>query len=328
MNEVAFVRSREPDWQRLTQLCDRAEVSPAKLSSDEFHEFVRVYRRVSADLATARTRSNNVALIEFLNDLVARGYGLLYRAPRRPFGDAIRIACETSARTVRACRWFVLMSAVLFVASAVFSFFLLDFVPDTRQVFVPPEFEETFAQWKSGKFEERPPETAFLATGMYMANNPLQAIRGGAIAASTFGLGTCDVLFFNGAIIGALAHEVRTTGQMPHLFTSIAPHGVTELSGLVLSGSAGFVMAFALIHPGRRRRGEALRAAGVQAMVLLATSVIMMFIAAPIEGFFSFNPQIPPIVKVLFALSSATAWALFWLFFGREDEGTDDSTVS
>lgn len=211
---------------------------------------------------------------------------------------------------------------MLFVASAFLSFFLLDFVPDSRQVFVPAGFEETFSQWKSGKFEERPPETSFLATGMYMANNPLQAIRGGAIAASTFGLGTCDVLFFNGAMIGALAHEVRTTGQMPHLFTSIAPHGVTELSGLVLSGSAGFVMAFALIHPGRRRRGEALKAAGVQAMVLLATSVVMMFIAAPIEGFFSFNPHVPTAAKVAFALASATAWGLFWVFFGREDGPT------
>jgi uncharacterized membrane protein SpoIIM required for sporulation len=101
---------------------------------------------------------------------------------------------------------------------------------------------------------------------------------------------------------------------------SIAPHGITEMSGLVISGAAGLVMGYALINPGRRRRGDALKAAGKDALVLLTTATLMMFMAAPIEGFFSFNPNVPVVAKVIFATGSAIAWGLFWVFLGKKSE--------
>lgn len=320
MNEVAFVKKRESDWQRLTHLCDAADVSVSKLKPEEFHEFIRLYRRVSADLAAARTRSNNIQLINFLNDVVARAYGILYRSPRRSLLRSIKDGLELAAQTVRRCRWFVLTSVVTFVASGFFAFFVMDIQPETRSVFVPEGFEDDFAQWKTGKFPERGAAESTMATGFYMFNNPRQAVIGGAIAAATFGLGTATVLYENGAMTGALAHEVRPNGQMGHLFVSIAPHGVTEISGLIISGAAGLVMGYALINPGRRRRGDALKAAGKDALVLLTTATLMMFIAAPIEGFFSFNPHVSDWARVLFALSSATAWAMFWILFGRKPD--------
>ena len=54
MNEMAFVEKREPDWKRLTFLCDRADATIKNLKPEELHEFVRLYRRVSADLALVR----------------------------------------------------------------------------------------------------------------------------------------------------------------------------------------------------------------------------------------------------------------------------------
>ncbi len=324
MNEVAFVKKRESDWQRLTHLCDAAEVSPAKLKSEEFHEFIRLYRRVSADLATARTRSNNIQLINFLNDVVARAYGILYRSPRRSLFRSIVDALELSAQTVRRCRWFIAASIFFFVFSGFASYYLLDWQPQTRAVFVPASWEPAFDAWKKGSFEERGADQATLMTGFYMSHNPLQAVMGGAIAASTFGLGTVGVLYQNGALLGSLAHDLKPLGLMGHLFVSIAPHGVTEMSGLIISGAAGLVMGYALINPGRRRRGDALKAAGKDALVLLTTATLMMFMAAPIEGFFSFNPSVPVPLKIIFAIASAIAWGLFWVFFGRQDAQEGD----
>jgi uncharacterized membrane protein SpoIIM required for sporulation len=76
-------------------------------------------------------------------------------------------------------------------------------------------------------------------------------------------------------------------------------------------------LGYALVNPGRRRRADALRLVGKDAIVLLATSVVLMFIAAPIEGFFSFQPFIPQWLKVVVAGVSACAWAGLWIFFGR-----------
>jgi uncharacterized membrane protein SpoIIM required for sporulation len=318
MNEVAFVKKREPDWQRLMHLSDAADVSPSKLKPEEFHEFVRLYRRVSADLAVARTRSNNIQLINFLNDVVARAYGILYRSPRRSLLKSLMDGIALSAQTVRRCRWFVLTSVVLFVGSALLAYFLLDAQPETRAVFVPASFEKDFEAWKSGESPDRSTADSTVMTGFYMFNNPRQAIIGGAIGAATFGPWTGAVLYQNGAMLGALAHEVRSSGQMGHLFISISPHGVTEISGLIISGASGLVLGYALINPGRRRRGDALKAAGKDALVLLTTATLMMFIAAPIEGFFSFNNRVPDAAKIAFAIASAVAWGMFWVFMGRD----------
>jgi hypothetical protein len=45
-----------------------------------------------------------------------------------------------------------------------------------------------------------------------------------------------------------------------------------------------------------------------------------MYIAAPIEGFFSFNPRVPTVAKIAFIIASAAAWAMFWGFYGRKSE--------
>ena len=199
-----------------------------------------------------------------------------------------------------------------------------DWQPQTRAIFVPKQWEGAFEQWKKNDTTERGAGEAFMMTGFYMSNNPMAAIMTGAMSASTFGLGTAAALFQNGALIGALAHELRPVNRIPHLFIWVSPHGVTEISGLLVASGAGFVMAYALINPGRRRRGEALRVAGKDAIVLLATGTCMMFIAAPIEGFFSFNPRVPDGAKIAFAIMSAIAWSLFWTQIGKAPEPVPD----
>jgi len=320
MNETSFVDRREPDWRRLNALCDLAETSPAKLNHRDFHEFVKLYRKASGDLAFARTQSINAQLIDFLNDLVARAYGILYRTPRNSFAQAFLSGIEAAAQTVRRCRWYLAACLAVFLGGGVMSFFVADYYPDTRQALVPPGFEETFKHWATGTMEERSSDQSAAATSFYASNNPRVAVVSAATAAATFGIGTFLMVGQNGLMIGTLVHEVRPYGRVGYLFSNIGPHGVPEISGLLLSGAAGFVMGWALIKPGRRSRGEALRAAGKDALVLLATGLVLTFMAAPIEGFFSFNPRVPAGVKVAAAILEICAWGAFWMFYGRGSE--------
>ena len=77
-------------------------------------------------------------------------------------------------------------------------------------------------------------------------------------------------------------------------------------------------MGWALIVPGRRKRSAALKEAGKDAIVVLCTAVVLMFIAAPVEGFFSFNKNIPDWAKIAFASLAAAAWAVFWVGYAKE----------
>lgn len=319
MNEQAFVERREMDWRRLQILCDKADASVRSLSGDELREMVRLYRRVTTDLAQVRTKSTNQAMADFLNDLVARAYAVLYRAPRAPFWRTVAETLALAAQTMRRRRWFVFVSAAIFFFSALFAFSIIDLAPSTREVLVP-EGNANFEGWKSGKFEERSGSESVMMSGFYASNNPRVAIIAGAVGAGSFGFLSLFLNYQNGLLIGVLAHEVNSVGNLDFLLTSIIPHGVPEISGLWVSCSAGLLLGWALINPGRRSRGDALKAVGKDAIVLLATSVVLMFIAAPIEGFFSFNPRIPGPVKVLVAAVEAVGWIVFWTYYGRESE--------
>lgn len=320
MHEEQFFSQREPDWKRLAALCDRADVSPVNLTPEMLHEFVRLYRRVSADLALVRTRSVNVELAEYLNALCGRAYGQLYRTPRGRVGEALARGIAEAARTVRRRSAFVWASLLIVLASTFFAAGLMRAVPDTRPHFIPEEMRPLVDSWRSGEFENRTASESIAMAGFYSSNNPRVSIIAGSLAAATFGLGTTWLLYANGTILGALGSEMADVGKLGHLLVSIAPHGVTEMSGMVISGAAGFCMGWALIAPGRKRRGLALQEAGRDAVVLLATSVVMMFMAAPIEAFFSFNPAVPAPLKALFAVASAIAWLLFWNGYAREGE--------
>lgn len=324
MNEVQFVEKREGEWKRLNELCDRADVSPVNLKAGELEEIVRLYRRSSRDLGLARTKSTNSELIAFLNDLCARAYAILYRPRSRGFLSALVEALSLSAQTVRKRAWAIGLSAGIFVFSGVIAYVCLDRLPETRTYFVPPGAEPFIDEWRTGRMPGRDASISSAMTAFYMGNNPLVSIRTGAMSAATFGIGTVESMFANGAMIGALVHDLVPVGRVGYLFVHIMPHGVTELSGAIFAGAAGFVLAAALISPGRRRRGEALKEAGKDGIALLGTAIVLMFLAAPIEGFFSFNPSVPDALKIAFALASAIGWGLFWFGYGREPKATPE----
>lgn len=320
MNETKFVEKREPDWIRLNQLCAKADASPTQLSAPELKEMFRLYRRTSSDLALVRTKSNNVQLANFLNDVVAASYSALYRNRKKNVFEALADSVALAARTVRKRKGAVFVSAIVFFGSAFAANAIMRFVPDARPHFVPSGWEQTVKHWRDNDMEERNLDESIAMTGFYMSNNPRASIIAGALAASTFGLGTAKLLFENGALLGALAYELEPVGRVGYLLIHVFPHGVPELSGIVVAGSAGFVMAMALIRPGRRSRGEALKEAGSDAIVLLAASIALMFIAAPIEGFFSFNPRVPDWLRGVVILIELVAWGLFWSGYGRTEE--------
>ncbi len=319
MNEQSFVDRRESDWQRLTALCDKGESGLRNLSGAEIRELVKLYRRASTDLSIARTKSTNVPLIAFLNDLSGRAYGILYRAPGKPFLKTLQEAVELSAQTVRRNRWFIFVSAAIFFGSAFFVAGILACVPDAKDKVIPPQMDKLFDSWRSGKFDERSSTESGMMAGFYASNNPRTSIITGAVGAGSFGVVSVYFLFNNGAILGALGHEMAVVGKLPFLISSIAPHGVPELSGIIVSGGCGLLLGYALINPGRRRRSDALKAVGKDAIVLLSTSVVLMFIAAPIEGFFSFQPAVPQWLKAAVACVSIVVWAIFWTSFGRTE---------
>src|SRR5438094_9545926 len=76
-----FIDERKSAWQRLEDLLsivDRTALK--KLQREEVRELGRIYRRTASDLAIARAESRDPRLVNYLNSLVIRAHGRIYRA--------------------------------------------------------------------------------------------------------------------------------------------------------------------------------------------------------------------------------------------------------
>jgi uncharacterized membrane protein SpoIIM required for sporulation len=126
----------------------------------------------------------------------------------------------------------------------------------------------------------------------------------------TAGALTIFVLLFNGALIGAVAGIAVAAGNGSTFTELVAPHGVLELSCIVVSGAAGLRLGSALVDPGRRRRSAALRDEGRAAAELVLGTAPWLVLAGVVEGFIT--PErvgLAPALVVGFGLG-AVYWAL------------------
>src|SRR5690242_8936352 len=76
-----FISQRKNAWQRLEDLLRLLDhASLRRLGKEEVRELGRIYRRTASDLAIARAESRDPRLVNYLNSLVIRAHGRIYRA--------------------------------------------------------------------------------------------------------------------------------------------------------------------------------------------------------------------------------------------------------
>jgi len=294
-----FVVNRGSGWRRLSELCDGLQRSgPRALGPGELREFDTLYRLAASDLAYATAHVPQLELLDYLNRLVARAHGLLFRHRRRPARTVGRFfrdypAPWRAARTELCAATLLLLVPLLATWAAVLS------EPKLATLFLPAEVTSQVIATDAGVI----PLSAFAAlSGMILTSNAVAAllcVAGGLL----FGLGTAVSLLKNGLLIGALigATQAASPASLLPLAGLLAPHGVLELTALVTCGAAGLKLGGALLRGGQLTRLAALRVAGREALVLLAGCLPWFVLAALIEGALTPLPA-PPAVKLLFGL--------------------------
>src|SRR6202521_4342379 len=76
-----FIKERKTVWQRLEELLELLDrMTLRRLHREEVRELGRIYRRTASDLAIARAESRDPRLVNYLNSLVIRAHGRIYRA--------------------------------------------------------------------------------------------------------------------------------------------------------------------------------------------------------------------------------------------------------
>ncbi len=299
MNIQRWVGRRENSWKALDALLQRAERQGIKaLKAVEIRQLASLYRSVSADLARARTQQVGDRLIRNLQNLASRGYTQVYQGSRRQEWQAVRqFILWGFPAVVQRSRGYIALATGLFVIAGLIAAWLAWLDPTFLALVVPQGMIEQVRDrgelWMGSIIGIEP-----FASSSIMINNirvALAAMAGGITA----GLFTTYIMLLNGVLIGTVAVLVGQNNLAFPFWAFVFPHGSLELPAIFLAGAAGFLLARALLFPGRYRRLDAFKLYGVEAAQLLFGIVPLLVMAGVIEGFFSPNPNVPDLVKYL-----------------------------
>jgi uncharacterized membrane protein SpoIIM required for sporulation len=279
---------------------------PNALSLREARTLGRLYRAVCADLLVAQAQLREAALADYLNVLVARGYAAVYASEARLSFDFRGLFLRVFPRLVRQERRLIALSALVFLLGGLFGAFVMRadpsalglVIPEMHQLRTPAERVRDEAATADG----RDAGAAAVFSSFLLTHNIQVTFLVFALGI-TFGMGTACVLFFNGVPLGALAAQYHASGQGLFFWAWILPHGVVELTVVVIAGAAGFVLARGLWKPGLETRGAALVRESRSAVRLVIGGMPMLVVAGVVEGTISqmHEPLMPYRVKLIVA---------------------------
>ncbi len=323
MKSVEFRRERESTWAELEAMIKYADDKGLRgLGADALARLPHLYRATLSSLSVARSISLDRALVEYLESLVGRAYFVVYGTRQHMRKSVSDFFLWKLPSTIRRAKWHILVAAIIFIAGGIAAYSLTtrdadyyySFVGDMAQGRSPAS---STTELREGLYHQEGVSsmlTTFAAS--LFSNNARIGILAFALG-FVAGLPTLLLLFYNGLVLGAFVALYTSRGLGVDIWGWLLPHGVTELSAVILCGGAGLMLAHGLVFAGSRPRMDSLRERGRPAAVIVICAVLMLFIAGLIEGIFR---QTVTDITVRYSVAGATAllWILYFGFVGRK----------
>lgn len=312
-----FIDQNKDNWQRLENLLDIMGIASLKgLSRAEVREFGELYRRAAADLAIARAETRDQKLINYLNSLVIRAHGKIYRAEGKGGNLIWQFFAKDFPQAFRRTWAFTALAFAVFMFVAVVSFILAysdSKFADQAGVSIAGYMAQSNQKWWLGLNEANQ-----VGSSEILTNNIMVCLYAFALGAF-FGIGTIYVLVNNAVHIGGVLGVCYQANSAfaNDLATFMVAHGVIELSCIFISAGAGMLIGYSMINPKDLTRTQALKKNGLEAVRLAIGCAFLLVIAGIIEGFIS-PSDIPAAAKIAVGVATGIAMYSYLLFVGRE----------
>lgn len=313
MDIDTYAARNEPVWTRLDGLARRAGQHPRSLTPDELAELVTLYGRVSTHLSYVRTHFDDHQLSGRLSALVARAGASLHGTRPRARSSASAFFTSTLPAAVWQLRPFVAASAILTFLPAVLVGLWLTHSPGALHSLAPPADLRNYADQAFGDYYRSQPAIQF-ATHVYFNNVLVACVAfvGGVLLC----VPSAYVLALNGLNLGVAAGVLTAAGKAGRFWVLVLPHGLVELTSVVVAGAAGLRLGWSWIDPGDRTRARAFVEEGRRAIVAIMGVAISLAIAGAIEGTVT-GSSLPPEVRVGVGVLAEAALLTYLVAMGR-----------
>lgn len=310
MDQDSFIRRYGSEWHWLRSTCSGGGPSLTRLSGEQVDDVVRSYLRVSGQLAEARARYRDPTLLNHLNDTVRTAQIAVYGAVPRNEPGIMRLFGTRYRDAARGTAGFILIAAMLMLVTTLGSWWWVANSSEARAGLYPEEVVNVLRESSEGRDPEVEP-TAGLAAFLLVHNVTVAILAFGL--GITFGIGTLYVVAINGIMLGSLAGVFTAVGKTAEFWAVILPHGMIELTAICIAAGAGLRMGWAMIEPGDRTRGDALRMHAQAASIVVLGLIPAFAIAAAIESFISGTTYVPNAIELLIGFVAAGGYLLFLL---------------
>lgn len=286
-----FRLEREADWKRLEAVLKRMEAGRTRGVSDEdLLALPALYRTAASSLSIARETSLDAALVAYLEALTQRAWFLVY-GPRASLWSWFRGFIDGGwSASVRGLGVDLLTALALMVAGTAVGWLLVASTPEwyyslvpggMADVRVPGASREVLLGTLFGNQDQN--GMSVFAAGLF-SNNAQVSIMCFALGFA-FGLPTMLLLVHNTALLGAMLWLYHGQGLLLDFVGWLAIHGTTELFAILLAGAAGIHIGRTMAFPGNMSVMDAAAAAGRRAAQVMTGVVLMLIVAALLEGF-------------------------------------------
>jgi uncharacterized membrane protein SpoIIM required for sporulation len=140
---------------------------------------------------------------------------------------------------------------------------------------------------------------------------------------------TAIVVMYNAIMVGAFTMFFFQYGVLGDALLAIMQHGTLEISTMVLSGGAGFVMGSGWLFPGTYSRMTAFRRKAKDALKIALSIFPVTIVAAFIEGYLTRHTEFPLAFRVMVIILSATFIVYYYIilprYVGRKGQNTSVS---
>ncbi|AMM08683.1 stage II sporulation protein M [Streptomyces albidoflavus] len=279
MDLDVFVAAHEAEWRRLGTLLRRR-----RLTGPEADELVSLYQRATTHLSLISSAAPDPQLTGRLTRLVALARSKV-TAPRRARARDLTgfLAHDFPAALYRTRTWWAPTAVASLLVAALIGWWVATHPEVRSAIAAPAELRELTRP--GGDYEayySSHPATSFAAQ---VWTNNAQAAALCLVLGAFLCLPVVAVLLPNMVNIGVGIGLMASAGRLDTFLGLLVPHGLLELTAVLVAAGTGLRLGWTVIDPGPRRRRDALAQEGRAALGMALGLALVLLVSGVIEAF-------------------------------------------